>query len=233
MNIVQAIRKYHDDSRGCAWDIFWNYKCEIEEGGGSIFSDRHVSTTSLHLFAYLTCFGMARATTRLTRITVHEFEEILRKISSSYNAAKDIRFEALTKSDRDPVVKLLQDTKNALKDKKVSKDKGVSSTTTMITKIHLAAWGQTPAYDGFFKTTYKIVFPGQRFPSMPSSVFDSLLFLKEQYHAKWAEAIAQLPDKYRRTRPDGKYEIPPARLIDMAFWQEARPEQHKEESPCH
>lgn len=83
--------------------------------------------TSLHLFVYLTCFGMARATTHLTEITVHDFSKILGELSNSYNAVKDIRFETLTGSDRDPVVSL-------------------------------------------------------------------------------------------RTRPEGKHEIPPSRLIDMAFW---------------
>jgi hypothetical protein len=31
MNIVEAIRNYHEKSFGLAWDIFWDYKCEIKE----------------------------------------------------------------------------------------------------------------------------------------------------------------------------------------------------------
>jgi hypothetical protein len=220
VNIVQAIQKYHDSSTGYAWGIFWDYKCETEEDGDNIFSDSHILMTSLHLFVYLTCFGMTRPGTRLIHITVHDFAEILRGLGDSYNPVKDVRFEAL-ESHREHVTSLFKNTLKILDSKKVR------PTITMITKILLAAWGQTPAYDSRFRLAYKKAFPGQRIPSSLNSVFDSLLFLKEQYCAKWAEEVAKLPDKTRRTRPDGKYKIPPARLVDMAFWQDQY-EQQKE-----
>jgi len=45
MNIAQAIRDYHTNSVGRAWDDFWNYKCEVEAGGDSILSDNHTDET--------------------------------------------------------------------------------------------------------------------------------------------------------------------------------------------
>jgi hypothetical protein len=149
INVSEAIEQYQNGSYGLAWDVFWDYKCETEADGDSIFSERHILTTSLHLFSYLACFGMARGSTHLTDITVCDLAEKLRKLRDSYNDVKHIKFEMLAESDRDLVVLFFEDTAKALEE-----PIRVSSSITMITKIHLAAWGQTPAYDKFFKLGY-------------------------------------------------------------------------------
>ncbi len=212
MSIAQAIQDYHQSDVGYAWDEFWDHKCEVEATGGSLLSEEHIAETSHRLLSYLFKFGMTRKT-KLITLTDAEFGQVLTALNDAYQAVHDVRLEMLSQAHQPSVVTLFKTTARALR------DQDVSPTITLVTKMHMALWGAVPAYDRLFRYAYRKTFVGKPFPSRYTTLFDSLLRLRDRYDDKWAPQIAQLDPSVRQTRSGGHQPIPVARLIDMAFWQ--------------
>lgn len=205
--LVKKIRKYQDEGRGIAWSIFWDYKKGIEKRGGNIFSDECLALTSMHLFIYLCCFGMARSPTGLTNSDLDVFTNMIKNIKDNINRLSTITFEKLDKSHRSVI------NSNCHEISKKLRGVDISGSRTMVTKILMACWGQTPAYDTRFVSAYR-----KYVKRLPGDYFESLCELKREYETSWKKDILTLGSKYRKTKAGG-CDIPHARLIDMAFWE--------------
>src|SRR5271157_5102403 len=126
-NICAAIEKYQNDEVGTAWEIFWDYKCNIEKGGGNIFDDNNLELTTMHLFIYLCCFGMVRGPNALVRSDLGSFTEVIKNSKKHLIALSPIKFEELKENDRSIVKAAYDGLSNELK------EKHISYTETMIT----------------------------------------------------------------------------------------------------
>ena len=137
--LADAIRAY-PAHYGQAWAIFWDYKCGVETAGHSIAEPQHRWQTALQLMAYLCCFGMGRASTRLTDITVDGLADVLARIKpETYAALRAARFERLDDDYGRALVAVWEQLTAALK------HHDVSSTDTMVTKMLMGLWGGCPA----------------------------------------------------------------------------------------
>jgi hypothetical protein len=204
--ICAAIKKYQEGDIGTAWEIFWDYKRGIEKDGGDIFDDKNLTPTTMQLFIYLCCFGMTRNSNALTKSDLNTFTKVIRNSRRYLKAISPIKFEELKEDSR----KVVEAAYNCL-DYELER-MGISNTDTMITKILMASWGHTPAYDSYFKKTYR-----KYLKPLPGDYFKSLLKLKDEYKTNWKSRFDCLEAKYAKTK--GGNSIPHARLIDMAFWQ--------------
>lgn len=210
MDMASAIQSYLNeyDGYGRAWDILWDYKCEVQQQARSILDREHVRATALNLFAYLTCFGMARSSTRLTEITIDNFEELLLELpAQSYKALLDVTFERLAPSHREIFDLFWRALQDGLK------KCHVSATDTMITKILMGIWGETPAFDTYFRAGFR-----SEVYRLPTDPFRILLKLREKYESSWAHEIRELRNDCFYTRRGYKNRIPVARLLDMGLW---------------
>jgi len=208
IGLAEAIKRYPAERYGVAWAILWDYKCEIEKVGLSILDDNHRWQTALELFAYLCCFGMGRASTRLTNITVDDFADVLAHLrTDTFGDLGSCRFEHFGEryeQARSSIWRQLQAGLNK---------HGVSTTDTMISKILMGLWGEMPAFDTSFQKTYRHVFG-----TWPGRVRDVLRQLYDAYEKVWQEEINSLPSILKHTQRGHWNPIPVPRLIDMAFW---------------
>ena len=207
--LARAIRAYPGETySACAWTIFWDYKCEIEGRGESILSEEHRWQTALQLFAYLCCFGMGRAKTRLTSITIDHFADVLSHIRpDTFAALLDVKFENIDDSDEDVLKAAWRQLREGLA------KHNVSTTATMVTKILMGLWGEIPAFDRYFREVHRKVFGSWHEHTMPV-----LRELQDAYHESWKPALKGLEPPYTHTRRGQSNRIPVARLIDMGFW---------------
>lgn len=205
--ICAAIKKYQTDEVGTAWEIFWDYKRNIEKGGGSIFDAKNLKLTTMHLFIYLCCFGMTRGKHALSKSDLDIFREVIKNSTKDLKKLSTVRFENLKDNDRGVVNAACARLRKELKRKRIS------STETLITKILMASWGHTPAYDSYFVRTYR-----KYLKPLPGDYFNSLLKLNGEYKTVWKNELDRLKaTKYAKTKRGNR--IPNARLIDLAFWQ--------------
>ncbi len=201
----ECIKEYidlMDISDGIAWDIFWNFRAKTD-----IFDVKNTEISSMHLFCYLACFGMARASTKLMTSNLIKFEEFYKKSLDSFKALNEIRFIGLKEDQKTEFNKNYSIIEQNLK------ELNVSSTYTMITKILMAVTGQTPAFDSYFVYTFR-----KKVGGFSGNIFNSLIMLNKKYKGEWKEEIGTIDKKYTYIRLDEKIETPTARLIDMAFW---------------
>lgn len=204
--VCEAVKKYQDGEVGAAWEIFWDYKCAIENRGSDIFDDKYLQQTTMHLFIYLCCFGMVRGNNALTKSDLKCFTKVIIKSKKSLKALSNIKFDELNEDNRKVVEAAY--TRLGVELEKQS----ISSTETMITKILMACWGHTPAYDSYFVRTYR-----KYLKPLPGDYFKSLLKLEDKYKTAWKSRFDRLNVNYVKTKRGSP--IPHARLIDMAFWQ--------------
>lgn len=221
-SILKLIKKYQHGSQykseGDAWTIFWDYKKKIEKRGGTIFSKENLDLTSMHLMLYLFCFGMGRATTKLIYSNITDFKEIVKSSKKELDDLNQnqIVFEKLEEKHRQKIKLVFNNLRKELE------ERGISGSTTMITKILMATWGQTPAYDSRFVSTYRKLLPRKiGYFYEADGYFDSLMTLKKASDKLWrCASLSNMNDKLTKT-PKGNI-IPRARLIDMAFYSRGR-----------
>lgn len=204
-HLCSSIKQYSRETTGAAWEIFWDYKCSKSKSGEDIFESRNIEKTSMHLFIYLCCFGMARNTTNLAYSNLHVFSKMIDEVKTELGSLSDISFENLCERDRQPINKCCKAISHALEVHKIS------NSETMISKILMASWGQTPAFDTRFVKTYR-----KYLPPKPGDYFDALMKLSKEYNEKWEMGMNRLESRYAKT--EGGNLIPSARLIDMGFW---------------
>jgi len=208
IQLAEAIRAY-PEHYGHAWAIFWDYKCEIEGRGESILDDQHRWQTALQLLAYLCCFGMGRASTHLTDITVDGLADVLAHVEpQAYAALRAARFEHFDDGYEKALVAVWRQLSAALKQWEVS------TTDTMLTKMLMGLWGEIPAFDKYFRATYQRVFGHWR----AARTMNILRPLWQAYRQEWKPALDALGDEFTHTRRGHHNPIPVARLIDMGFW---------------
>lgn len=201
----ECIKEYIDnidDSGGIAWDIFWNFREKTD-----IFDIKNSQLSSMHLFCYLSCFGMARASTQLMTTNLIKFEEFYKKSLDAFKALNKIKFIDLKENQKEEFNKNYKIIERNLA------ELDVSSTHTMITKILMAITGQTPAFDSFFIDTFR-----KKVGGFSGNIFKSLIRLNKKYKEEWVKEIKRLDSKYKHNYLDIGIDTPSARLIDMAFW---------------
>ena len=198
--IIEFRRKYPYD----AWDIFWDYKSSIEGDGGDICSEDNLLITTGHLMSYLYRYKMTR-NNKLGSLSEREFSQILSNSSESLRLLSGIRFSTLTAEDQHNIREAYRGLGEELGNYRIS------PTETMITKILMALWGETPAFDYRAVNTYRKVI-GKK----PGDYFKSLWKLKLKYESDWKDQIDNLPLTYKQTLKGTA--VPHAKLIDMAFW---------------
>ena len=148
---------------------------------------------------------MARASTKLSDSNLIEFKEIVTEITPKLKSLDGIIFEHLSEKDELAVESVYDAIEKALIERKIS------GSETMITKILMTVWGQTPAFDRYFVKTYR-----EYFPPKPVDYFKALKKLSDVYNENWKQALQKLDKEQAYTTAGNK--IPVARLIDMAFW---------------
>jgi len=218
LSITSAVKEYQKVPKKALvadpWEIFWDYKCGVEKKGESIFSEKNISFTSMHLLIYLCCFGMARSKTGLAYTNLNSFTSTVLHIKEEIVKLNGITFEQLDESHRQIVNSCYEKISDELTKESAEKER-ISGSITMVTKILMACWGHTPAFDRFFEVTYKELREELGW-KRGDDYFDCLLTLKKGYEEYWKNEIDALEAPYTKTI--GGNNIPNARLIDMAFW---------------
>ena len=199
--IDNAIKKCHSEDYGRGWDAFWDFY-NIKESHS--ISNRQLA---VELFCYLVCFGMGRHNTKLLSLDIIQFTKLVEDIRPIIDEISIFKFGMLKREHEENYNQLFNKIKNELKKNEIS------NTDLMVSKILMATTGQAVAVDIYFKNTFK-----HCFGTFPTNYYEVLLEVQIKYINFWKDRIDALDTKYKLTRPFDKNIIPPARLIDMAFW---------------
>lgn len=202
--LIECIKKYREGYIGDAWDIFWEFRNKKD-----IFALENSKESSIQLFCYLCCFGMARSKTRLAYSNINKFHKFYINSLDSFKELNKFNFESFDKVNKDDFLKYYSNIQNNLK--KID----VSCTNTMVTKILMAITGQTPAFDTYFVDEFR-----KNVGRFSGNIYDALLKLHNKYKNEWQIELINLPKEYKIIIDEYKkpIKIPIARLIDMGFW---------------
>ena len=214
MDFQKAIGAYVLSKTGHGWDIFWDYRFQLKSHGVSPLADDQHLETAVQLSAYLASFGMYRGSTRLSSLSAHGLADVIGSCREALEAVEHIHLESLREVDREIVVRLFSTLGSSLR------ERDVSSSVTMVTKMTLALWGQVPAFDSFARRTIYQLGIGtksRQFPNSYNQAFDAMLKLRSEYENSW-NRLENLEHTLNRTRPSETAPVPVARLIDMGLW---------------
>ena len=213
--LFKCIKKYQSDPSfrdyNNKWIDFWERKCRIETNGVNIFSEEHLDETSTLLKKYLQSYKMTRFEGGLDET---RFRKAVINFCSSINSLEKIKFGELRECHKE----IVQSACNKISEE-MGKINNRADSQTMVSKILMACWGQTPAFDSHFRKSFM---DEQKINICPATnhLFYNLMDVQHVYLTNWKNALSGFEEKYIKT-PE-KYQIPHARLIDMAFWELGR-----------
>ncbi len=143
--------------RYASFDYCFNYFQTYRENGSiaELCSSEHMQTSCLHLAFYLASWGMFRGSSFLLERSVRHFEETVELIAKFDNRIWSIDVDKYT----DENVGILLDFKKQLILTLGEKNR---PSDTLVTKIMLGVFGNTPAFDGFFGAAFGIWTLGKR-----------------------------------------------------------------------
>lgn len=203
-NIANEINSYINNDVGKEWYFFWNYRNSFKNPY-DIFND--IYQLSYHLYCYLVQFGMARNSNSILRkLSSSEFIMQIKEYGQIIKSHKLFDIELKSPTDfTDTNIKTID---NVFKEFDEDED---PNKYLFISKILMALWGQTIAFDKYFKEAFWNIHDkdGNHFgwAEINKLVFDShyndmkLNDFNQKIEAKW-----------------GTKNIPIIRFIDMAYW---------------
>lgn len=180
--IKRALKKFDSrrdpEHRYSSFDYCYGYFQSFRKNKNKIADSEHLEMSCLQLAFYLASWGMYRGSTFLSKNTSSKFfiplikwlamdcpDEIWKIDVNNYNNDK---------------MKLLKDVYKSIENI-LGKDNNFKPTKTLITKIMLGVFGNTPAFDNLFTTTFRKYYYGK--PSFKSLTlnYEELLKVKEFY----------------------------------------------------
>lgn len=214
--VYKTIMKYFNQSRA---DENARYKswehCHRAFLENRVYAnDSQVDYLALHLAFYLASWGMLRGGSFLLQKDYRIHQPVVTIIQDPrYAKLWDCSAESLQDDATiDQILECGERIKAAYKDKtRIVNDKivdGVEASPTLITKILLGTFGCTPAYDRYFVLGYDL------------SGLKHDRFGRKSLH-RIADFYDKNPEFNRAMEEISRLEIyyPPAKLIDMYFWQ--------------
>lgn len=134
--------------RGASFDYCFNYFQEKYRSGKlqKIADTKDIQLSCLQLGFYLASWGMYKGATFLLQKSIKIFEPLIKYISSDECDVWDIDVDNYTNENIGKLIKCGKRIEKALKVHETKK-----ATDTLITKIMLGIFGNTPAFDSYFK----------------------------------------------------------------------------------
>ncbi|HCB67694.1 MAG TPA: hypothetical protein DEP70_09265 [Acholeplasmataceae bacterium] len=177
--------------------------------------DIDIDYFSLHLFAYLSSWGMLRGSSFLLQKDFKFHNEIVEIIlDSRYDSLQDLDLARINNNDVD----LLMEIKNRIRDSYFDRTDLVNGTEgenktasdTLVSKILLGTLCCSPAYDRYF-------IDGLKQKSIPNRNFSerSLFQLKKHYNAN----LNQFLETQTEISNLAGINYPSMKLFDMYFWE--------------
>ncbi len=210
--ISPYLERYCDDRRAerDEWEVFWDYKLDVEGNGGSIFVEPTVFEASARLISYLFFYGMGRGSTRLLGVnSSRRFASVLMVMAAPH--AQELFLQQFFEVDdwrtTPGFTAVWNDLGGALR------DVCVTDTHIMRSKVLLAVWGQMPALDERFSRTFMAKWKFWLKRPFPANVLNTI---RQAYTEEWRQEIEAVPEDWKHTLAGNR--IPDARLIDIAFW---------------
>lgn len=163
MNIEKNIKIFLDgsgknkgrkpDERYSSFDYCYNYFQSFREKGktNDIASSENLQTSCLQLGFYLASWGMLRGSSFLLEKSVKFYEPLIRYIAQIKKEIWDIDVHTYT----DENIALLIECRNDIK-----KVLGIENdpTDTLVTKIMLGVFSNTPAFDTYVKAAFSLYY---------------------------------------------------------------------------
>src|SRR5690606_8902869 len=145
------LRQWKSDSsnRYASFDFCFSYFNSFEDKL-EIASEENLEKSCLQLGFYLASWGMLRASSFLIQKSLRYYIDLVRAISTTPQQAWDIDVDSYDKN-----VELLIETYN-----RISSHLDNHRHLTLATKIMLGVFGNTPAFDDFFCTSFRALYPG-------------------------------------------------------------------------
>ena len=203
-NIDQFMQKIYDNPnhRYTSWEICYRS-----------FQNENLSNEikSLHLASYLCSWGMYRGSSQL----LNEYNYmIFNNLIDLLNEYMELRKDFLEESEYEKFLEFIHKIKSFLK------NKNISSTKTLITKIILGVYGCFPALDNYFIKGYrsngytfseKVLTNIQKFNVFYTCLKNFYITNERIFNNKRQEIEANRGIDY-----------PAMKLIDMYFWMEGK-----------
>jgi hypothetical protein len=212
MNIDRYLRRFiegsgknrgrHPAERYASFDYCFNYFQQFREGGrlASLADGKALQLSCLHLGFYLASWGMFRGSSFLLEKSIKFFEPLVVAIAETPKDVWAVDADGYT----DDNIALLVGCAHRIAD---GLDVTNRPTDTLITKIMLGVFGNTPAFDGNFKKGF-----GHSFGTK------GLKKISEFYDGHKAQIDAKVIYTFDFSGNETKRRYTKAKIIDMIFF---------------
>ena len=156
-----------DSSRFASFDFCYSYFNSFDDKR-EIANEKNIEKSCLQLGFYLASWGMLRASSFLINKSLPYYKGLIRTIANTPQEAWDIDLDTYDKDSA-----LLIETY-----KSISSHFNDHRHLTLTTKIMLGVFGNAPAFDDFFCTTFRKLYPGNGFRVFNN---DSIRIVNEFY----------------------------------------------------
>jgi len=224
VQIENYLKKYEEnlkpEDRFASFDYCYNYfqSFRHDDRITEIASKENLETSVLQLGFYLASWGMFRASTGLFLHSSTILKPVIEAIAKTDQKYWNIDVDNYTEISLSDLFLLYDNINNSIKFSNVNKsNKKQEPTLTLVTKIMLGVFGNTPAFDSMFlKGIGKANYPGLGSEKSLKNIWYNIydFYCNNQYI---------LDTKVRVTHPfieNGvTFKYPKAKLIDMIFFE--------------
>lgn len=215
VNLNAYLAQRRPDERYTSFDYCHNYFQHARETGDA----RYLATggclepSCLHLGFFLASWGMFRGGTELLQCSLHTFEPVTEAIANEEDATWEL--DVCDTPDRIEAILALGH--------RLGTAYNVSPTDALVTKTLLGVFGCVPGLDTYFTRAFAMERFGQRTLKFNRrSLLEIRAYYVENRAAINSHRIYTL-DFYTGRNSDRRY--PPAKLIDMIFYQQGKSEE--------
>lgn len=180
------------------------------------FSDtKDIDVFALHLFAYLSSWGMLRGSSFLLQKDYKFHREIVEIIlNSKYDILQDIDLATIDNKKIDMILEIGDEIRKSYRDRTYLvngvKDANKEATDTLVTKILLGTLCCSPAYDRFF-------IDGLKLKGIPNLRFTKKAFLAQK--SFYNNHLSDFIDTQKEINKKAGVNYPSMKIFDMYLWE--------------
>jgi hypothetical protein len=178
-------------------------------------SHKDIDVFSLHLFAYLSSWGMLRGSSFLLQKDYKFHREIVEIIlNPKYDLLQDINLAIIDSKQIELIIELGKEIRKSFYDRTYlvngKKDANKIATDTLVSKVLLGTLCCAPAYDRFFKD-------GLKLKGIPNRKLNKKAFLSQKKY--YNDHLTEFLDTQNAINKAAGIDYPSMKIFDMYMWE--------------